>query len=240
MPRINPLLEVKDLEMAHGDVQVLWGINMEVYSGEVVALIGSNGAGKSTSMAGIAGVLPLKGGEVKYRDRSLSQLRSEEIVGMGISLVPQGRNLFRGMSVMDNLLMGAYLRNDQEGIRADLEKVFSLFSRLKERENQLAGKLSGGEQQMCVIARGLMSRPCLLLIDELSLGLSPLLVEILFNSVQQIREEGTTIVLVEQDVELALENSVRAYVMEGGKIVNSGASRDLLFDSGIRRAYLGL
>ena len=236
----EPILRVRDLNVAYGNIRVLWDVNLEVYSGEIVVLIGSNGAGKSTFMTAIAGMLAWKEGDVLYKNCSISGLSSERIVSLGISLVPQGKHLFRGMSVVENLTMGAYLRRDKKGINTDLERVFLLFPVLKERQRQLAGKLSGGEQQMCAIARGLMSNPSLLLIDELSLGLSPFLVDSLFGSIKEINRGGTTILIVEQDVELALQNSERSYVMERGKIVNVGASRDLLADDSIRKAYLGL
>ena len=234
------LLEVSQLDVAYGSIQVLWGVSMDVYSRELVALIGSNGAGKSTLMAAIANLLPWKGGDVLYRGQSVSGFSSQETVGLGIALIPQGRHLFAGMSVLENLMMGAYLRTDGEGIASDLENIFSLFPVLEKRRHQDSGKLSGGEQQMCAIARGLMSRPSLLVIDELSLGLSPFLVDSLYKSVKEINQEGTTMLLVEQDVQLALESSERAYVMEGGRIAGCGRSGDLLQDESIRSTYLGL
>lgn len=234
------LLSVQGLDVAYGASQVLWSVDLDVEEGEVVALIGSNGAGKTTLLSTVAGLLSPLSGRVNFAGHDITGRPAEEIAGMGISLVPQGRRLFAALTVRENLLMGSYLRRDPAGVMADLERVYGLFPRLKERENQLAGTLSGGEQQMCALARGLMAHPRLLLIDEMSLGLAPLLVEHLLSTIKDIRDAGITVLLVEQDVYGALENADRAYVLESGRIVLSGSARELLNDPRVRSAYLGM
>jgi branched-chain amino acid transport system ATP-binding protein len=239
-PAGETLLEVKNLSSGYGEVQILRDVSLEVKNKEIVALIGANGAGKTTLLWTISRLLPPMGGSVSFAGRDLTAARPEDVVGAGVVQVPQGRRLFAGMTVMENLLQGVYLRRDAERIEQDLERVFTLLPRLKERAGQLAGRLSGGEQQMCAIGRGLMSRPRLLLIDELSLGLAPLVVDHLLDLITQINREGTTVLLVEQDVQVALEHAHRAYVLETGRIVQTGSAAELLDDPRIRQAYLGL
>lgn len=235
------LLEVSGLAGGYDDVQVLWGIDLSVEEGEIVAIVGSNGVGKSTFLRMLSGVLPHRAGTITLGGESLEGMAPEGIVAKGISHVPEGRRLFAAMSVEENLLMGAYARRmaDQE-LAADLERVYGFFPRLAERKSQLAGSMSGGEQQMCAIARGLMARPRLLLIDELSLGLAPRLVEELCGFVQQINDEGVAIILVEQDVLTAFELARRAYVFETGRVTISGTSDELLANPQVKKAYLGM
>ncbi len=235
------LLEVRGLAGGYDDVQVLWGVDLSVREGEIVAIVGSNGVGKSTFLRMLSGVLPHWAGTVTLDGDPLGGMSPEGIVAKGISHVPEGRRLFAAMSVEENLLMGAYARKmaDQE-LAADLERMYGFFPRLAERKSQLAGSMSGGEQQMCAIARGLMARPRLLLIDELSLGLAPRLVEELCGFVRQINEEGVAIILVEQDVLTAFELAGRAYVFETGRVTISGTSDELLANPQVKRAYLGM
>ncbi len=240
VPVGDPLLEVKGLASGYGEVQILRDVSLEVKDREIVALIGANGAGKTTLLWTISRLLKPMGGSVRFAGRDITAARPEEVVGAGIVHVPQGRRLFAGLTVMENLMQGVYLRRDAERIEQDLERVFSLLPRLRERAGQLAGRLSGGEQQMCAIGRGLMSRPRLLLIDELSLGLAPLVVDNLLELITQINQEGTTVLLVEQDVQVALEHAHRGYVLETGRIVQTGPAAELLDDPRIRQAYLGL
>ncbi|HEV2063929.1 MAG TPA: ATP-binding cassette domain-containing protein [Thermoanaerobaculia bacterium] len=239
-PAGETLLEVRDLCSGYGEVQILWDVSLEVRQGEVVALIGANGAGKTTLLYTLSQLVKPRSGSVRFAGRDLTRARAEEVVGAGIVHVPQGRRLFAGLTVKENLLQGVYLRRDSAQIEEDLEWVFGLLPRLKERANQLAGRLSGGEQQMCAIARGLMSRPRLLLIDELSLGLAPLVVDNLLDLISQINRKGTTVLLVEQDVQVALEHAHRGYVLETGRIVQTSPAAELLKDPRIRQAYLGL
>ena len=235
------LLSVEKLAGGYGDVQVLWGVDLEVEQGQIVSLIGSNGAGKSTLLRTISGLLVPTGGRVTFADADMSGLSPGRIVAAGIIHVPEGRRLFAGMNVRDNLLMGAYQRRDgSAAVRRDLDFVFGLFSRLYERRNQDASTLSGGEQQMCAIARGLMAAPRLLLIDELSLGLAPRIVEELGVALAKINATGLSILLVEQDVITALELSHHAFVMDSGRIVLNGPSRNLAHDPFVREAYLGV
>jgi len=234
------LLEVRDLASGYGQVQILWNVSLEVRQGEVVALIGANGAGKTTLLYTLSQLVKPKSGAIRFEGRDLTRSRPEKVVGAGIVHVPQGRRLFSGLTVKENLLQGAYLRDDPAGIEEDLEWVFGLLPRLRERASQLAGRLSGGEQQMCAIGRGLMSRPRLLLIDELSLGLAPLIVDHLLDLISQINQKGTTVLLVEQDVQVALEHAHRGYVLETGRVVQSSPAAQLLEDPRIRQAYLGL
>jgi branched-chain amino acid transport system ATP-binding protein len=239
-PAGEVLLEVRDLCSGYGEVQVLWNVSLEVREGEVVALIGANGAGKTTLLYTLSQLLRPRSGSIRFAGRDLTRALPEEVVAAGIVHVPQGRRLFAGLTVKENLLQGAYLRRDAEKIEADLTWVFGLLPRLKEREDQVTGRLSGGEQQMCAIGRGLMSRPRLLLIDELSLGLAPLIVESLLDLISRINREGTTVLLVEQDVQVALEHAHRGYVLETGRIVQSSPAAELLQDPRIRQTYLGL
>jgi branched-chain amino acid transport system ATP-binding protein len=239
-PPGETLLEIKDLSSGYGQVQILWDVSLEVKQGEVVALIGANGAGKTTLLLTLSQLIKPRSGSIRFAGRDLTRARPEEVVGAGIVQVPQGRRLFAGLTVRENLLQGTYLRRDPAQIEEDLAWVFGLLPRLKERAKQLAGRLSGGEQQMCAIGRGLMSRPSLLLIDELSLGLAPLVVDNLLELIAEINRKGTTVLLVEQDVQVALEHAHRGYVLETGRIVQSNSAPLLLEDPRIRQAYLGL
>ena len=234
------MLEVKGLEAAYGDNKVLWGIDIEIKEGEIVSIVGSNGAGKSTLIRTISGLHKPLQGEIVYDGSHITHLLPGEIVIRGISQVPEGRKLFAGMTVYENLMMGAYSRNDRKVIEEDLNFVFHLFPRLFERGTQLAGTLSGGEQQMCAIGRALMSHPKLLLIDELSLGLSPILVESLIDAIEQIHRRGASILLVEQDVQIALEHADRGYVLETGRITLSGNAKEVLDSPQVKKAYLGI
>jgi branched-chain amino acid transport system ATP-binding protein len=230
------MLEVEGLNAGYGHVEVLWDVDLSVGEGEVVALVGSNGAGKSTLLRALSGMIRPTGGDARLDGRSLVGLRPEQVVDLGIAHVPEGRRLFPGLTVRENLLVGAYSRRG----RADIDRALELFPRLRERLDQLAGSMSGGEQQMCALARGLMSSPRLLMIDELSLGLAPNLVETILDRLADIRNDGTALLLVEQDVDAALRVADRGYVLENGRIVASGASGDLLSDERVREAYLGV
>ncbi len=234
------LLQIQDLSAGYGDVQVLWDVNLSIAQGELAALIGSNGAGKSTLLRVLSGLLPPMHGKVIFEGRDITRLEPEAVVSAGIVQVPQGRRLFQGLNVRENLMMGAFIRQDRAEVPRDLERVFDLFPILKERAGQAAGSLSGGEQQMCAIGRALMGRPRLLLVDELSLGLSPVAVDRLFEVVDRIHEEGTTTLIVEQDVQVALEHADRGYVLENGHVALTGPSAELLRSSEIQRAYLGI
>ncbi len=233
------MLVIRELSSGYGDTQVLWNVNMEINEGEIVALIGVNGAGKTTLLKTIMGLIAPWSGNITFRSQEVGRKDTHYIVKQGLNMTPQGRWLFAGMSVEDNLLMGAHLRRDQE-IQKDLARIYRLFPRLGERKHQAAGTLSGGEQQMCALGRSLMSRPALLLLDEMSLGLAPVVVDMLLDLVAEIRRQGTTIFLVEQDVEEALHRADRGYVLEGGRIIMAGTSADLLADEKLRVAYLGL
>jgi len=239
-PDSATLLDVSGLSSGYGDVQVLWDVSLQVKEGEIVALVGANGAGKSTLLCTLSQLVRPRSGTIRFGAQDLTRARPEEVVAAGVVHVPQGRRLFPGLTVRENLLQGAYRRRDFANVAADLEWVFGLLPRLKERSGQYAGRLSGGEQQMCAIGRGLMSRPRLLLIDELSLGLAPLIVDNLLDLIAQINRRGTTVLLVEQDVQVALEHAHRGYVLETGRIVQASPARELLEDPRIRRAYLGL
>jgi branched-chain amino acid transport system ATP-binding protein len=235
------LLSVDNVTAGYGDVRVLWGVDLHVERGEIVTLIGSNGAGKSTLLRAISGLIAITGGRVTFADTDITRLAPEDIVAAGIIHVPEGRRLFAGMNVRDNLLMGAYHRRDgTAAIRRDLDFVFGIFPRLRERRLQDAATLSGGEQQMCAIGRGLMAAPQLLMIDELSLGLAPRLVEELSAALSKINKTGLSILLVEQDVLTALDLSQRAFVMVSGRVTLSGTSKELVHDAFIREAYLGV
>ena len=232
-------LTIDALSAGYGDTQVLWDVTMSVEPGEIVALIGSNGAGKSTLLGAVSGVVKTWGGSVRYGDRAVTGLEPDRIVSAGILQVPQGRRLFGSLTVEENLRMGAYLRNDRD-VESDLERMQALLPRLRERYGYLAGRLSGGEQQQVAIARALMARPQMLLIDEMSLGLAPVLVDQLIELLAQIHATGVSILIVEQDVQTALEVSSRAYVLETGRITLSGPSSQLLDDPLVKKAYLGV
>jgi len=233
------LLEVTGLRVAYGGIQAVRGISFHVNDGEMVALIGANGAGKTSTLKALARLLNAAGGSVRYAGREISALAPHQLITEGIALVPEGRGVFPRMSIVENLLMGAYIRDDKAAIAADQEHVFSLFPRLKERAQQLAGTLSGGEQQMLAIGRALMSRPKLLLLDEPSMGLAPLMVQKIFEVIRTVADEGMTVLLVEQNAKLALEVSQRGYVMESGEITLTDESAKLLENPKVREAYLG-
>lgn len=237
----SALLEIKALEAGYGEIKVLWGVDLLVRKGEITALIGSNGAGKSTLMRTISGLVPASAGQILWQQTPIEQSEPDQVLALGIAHVPEGRRLFSAMTVEENLLMGAYLRRiNRAELQRDLDRVYTTFEKLRERRSQAAGTLSGGEQQMCAIGRGLMSAPKLLMIDELSLGLSPLLVEQLLEALTVLNREGLTILLVEQDVMTALEVSSYAFVMDMGRTVNQGLSDELLLDPAVRDAYLGV
>lgn len=236
---MSEALRVEKLSASYGDTRVLWDVSLEVDAGEIVALIGSNGAGKSSLLGAISGIVRVDGGRVMYGERELTRLPADRIVSAGIVQIPQGRRLFTSLTVRENLLMGAHLRGDRE-VDADLERVLTLLPRIRERYDYLAGRLSGGEQQMVAIARALMARPQVILIDEMSLGLAPVLVDQLLVILREINAQGVSILMVEQDVETALEFSSRAYVLETGRMIMNGRSSELLGDESIKRAYLGV
>jgi branched-chain amino acid transport system ATP-binding protein len=233
------LLELDNVKTSYGNIRALKGISMAVEEGEIVCLIGSNGAGKSTTLMTISGVLIPSEGDVIYQGQSIAAMRPDHIVQVGICQVPEGRMIFPMLTVMENLDLGAYLRKDKEGIKEDLERVFQLFPVLRERLKQLGGTLSGGEQQMLAIARALMARPKLLLLDEPSLGLAPILVDAIFDIIRQINDMGTTILLVEQNAQLALQFSHRGYVIETGRIALDDTSDNLMQNDQVKKAYLG-
>ena len=234
-----PLLRVHGLKIAYGGIQAVKGIELELYAGETVCLIGANGAGKTTTLNAIAGVLPIAGGDIHYKGERINALPAHRRLRAGIALVPEGRGIFTRLTVEENLRMGAYSRNDSAAIETDLERVYTMLPRIKERLPQVAGTLSGGEQQMVAIGRALLSRPRLLLLDEPSMGLAPLVVEKIFEVVQSVAREGVTILLVEQNANLALEFAQRGYVMESGKITLTGSGAELLKNPKVRAAYLG-
>ena len=234
-----PLLEIKDMHSYYGNIHALRGISLTVEEGEVVTLIGSNGAGKTTTLRSINGVLPPREGTVVFDGQEIQGLPAHAMITRGIAQSPEGRKIFSRMTVMENLEMGAYHRNDRDGIRQDMDRVFALFPRLQERIKQEAGTMSGGEQQMLAIGRALMSRPKLLLLDEPSMGLAPVLVERIFDIIKEINAQGTTILLVEQNANVALEIATRGYVLESGNIVNAAPADKLRQDPKVREAYLG-
>lgn len=234
------MLEVKSLGAGYSYLQVVWDISLNVVGGEFVALIGPNGAGKTTTLKTITGLLKPMQGEIRFLDRVTNELHAQQITRMGLSLVPEDTRLFEGMTVLDNLLLGAYILKDRKKIRDTLDFVLQLFPRLGERKNQLAGTLSGGERKMLAIGRGLMSKPKLLMVDEPSLGLAPKLVLAVFDALKQLRQEGVTILLVEQNAYTALEISDRAYVLEHGRVALEGDSKKLLENEYVRNAYLGI
>ena len=233
------MLEIKDLYVRYGMIEAIKGISFEVRDGEIVTLIGSNGAGKTTTMHAISGLLKPASGSIMLDGVELTKTPNHKIVSMGLAQVPEGRRVFAQQTVEDNLLLGAYARKDKDGIQKDLEHVYDLFPRLLERKKQLAGTLSGGEQQMLAMARALMSRPKILLMDEPSMGLSPLLVKEIFHIIQDINKDGTTILLVEQNAKMALAIADRAYVLETGKISLEGTGEELSASEEVRKAYLG-
>ena len=236
---MSVLLQVTDLRVAYGGIQAVKGVSFQVNEGELVSLIGSNGAGKTTTMKAITGSLIPSAGRIEYLGRDIRGQGSWDLVQQGLVMVPEGRGVFTRMSILENLQMGAYLRNDAAGIQSDIERVFTLFPRLKERRAQLAGTLSGGEQQMLAMGRALLSRPKLLLLDEPSMGLSPLMVDKIFEVIAEVAALGVTLLLVEQNASRALKMAQRAYVMESGEISMQGEAKDLLHDPKVRAAYLG-
>ena len=239
LPATDAVLRVEHLNAGYGDTQVLWDVSLELHPGEIVAIIGSNGAGKSTLLGAISGLVKTWSGSVTYGGNDLTGKQPDRLVSAGVVQVPQGRRLFSSLTVEENLLMGAFLRTDNE-VKSDVEKILVMLPRIKQRFNFLAGHLSGGEQQQVAIARALMSRPKVLLIDEMSLGLAPVLVDQLLEIIKTIHASGVSIVMVEQDVQTALEASTRAYVIETGRITMAGASVDLLDDPKVQKAYLGV
>jgi len=234
------LLEVDNINVFYGAIHALQGVSFHVEEGEIVTLIGANGAGKSTTLNTISGLLRARSGEIKFRGNDITLTPAEDIVGLGIAQAPEGRKIFATLTVMENLEMGAYLRSDKAEFNRNLERVFRSFSRLKERRNQLGGTLSGGEQQMLAIGRALMAQPTLLLLDEPSMGLSPILVEEIFNIIQEINTQGTSILLVEQNAQMALSVAHRGYVLETGNTVINGPSKELLNNPQVARSYLGM
>ena len=233
------MLEVKDLEVYYGVIQAIKGISFEVNKGEVIALIGANGAGKTTTLHTITGLLSPKKGSVMFEGKDITKIPAHKIVSMGMAHVPEGRRVFADLSVYENLKLGAYTRKDKENLNKDLESIYERFPRLAERKNQSAGTLSGGEQQMLAMGRALMSKPSIILMDEPSMGLSPILVNEIFDIIESISKSGTTVLLVEQNAKKALSIADRAYVLETGKIVTSGKASELLEDDSIKKAYLG-
>ena len=235
----QPMLRVSDLQVSYGGIQAVKGVSFEVFAGELVSLIGSNGAGKTTTMKAITGLLSASEGSIELNAKPIHKCKPWDLVKLGLAMVPEGRGVFTRMTIIENLQMGAYIRDDGADIDEDMERIFTTFPRLKERSHQLAGTLSGGEQQMLAMGRALMSRPSLLLLDEPSMGLSPLMVDKIFEVIQSVATQGVTIVLVEQNASRALQIAQRAYVMESGVITLSGKAGDLLHDPKVRAAYLG-
>ena len=233
------MLRVEDINVYYGAIHAIKGISLEVNDGEIVALIGSNGAGKSTTLRTISGLMTPKTGRIMYDGEDITGVPAHKIVGKGLCQVPEGRHVFANLTVLENLELGAYLRTDKEGIAKDMEMVFEKFPRLLERKNQLSGTLSGGEQQMLAMARALMSRPKLLLLDEPSMGLAPLLIKEIFNIIKEINASGTTVLLVEQNANMALSIADKAYVLETGRITLSGTAAELASSEEVRKAYLG-
>jgi branched-chain amino acid transport system ATP-binding protein len=233
------LLELSGVEVAYGGIHAVKGIDLTVEQGELVCLIGANGAGKTTTLKGICGLQPVRAGTIRYAGKDITGRPAFELVRLGLAMVPEGRGVFGALTIEENLAMGAYTRTDRAAIRADAERVFSLFPRLKERRRQTAGTLSGGEQQMLAMGRAMMSRPRLLLLDEPSMGLAPLMVQKVFETIIAVSKEGVTILLIEQNAKLALEVSNRGYVMESGAITLAGDASALLHDPKVRAAYLG-
>ncbi|MDP3171933.1 MAG: ABC transporter ATP-binding protein [Polaromonas sp.] len=235
----NTLLKVTGLKVAYGGIQAVKGVDFEVHEGELVTLIGSNGAGKTTTMKAITGTLPLVDGDIEYLGKSIKGKGAWDLVRDGLAMVPEGRGVFTRMTITENLQMGAYIRDDKSGIAEDIEKMFTIFPRLRERKDQLAGTMSGGEQQMLAMGRALMSRPRVLLLDEPSMGLSPIMVDKIFEVVKDVSARGVTVLLVEQNASRALGIADRGYVMESGIVTMNGDAKDLLKDPRVRAAYLG-
>jgi len=236
---LAPMLKVTGLRVAYGGIQAVKGISFEVLTGELVSLIGANGAGKTTTLKAITGTQPSAAGQIEFMGRSITGQGPWDLVRQGLVMVPEGRGTFTRMTITENLQMGAFVRDDTPGIGADIDRVFSIFPRLKERRHQLAGTMSGGEQQMLAIGRALMARPKVLLMDEPSMGLSPIMVDKIFEVVNDIHQQGTTVLLVEQNASRALQLASRGYVMDSGEITMSGNARQLLDDPRVRAAYLG-
>lgn len=235
----TPLLEIRDMNVNYGGIQALQNINMVIHPGETVTLIGANGAGKTSTLRAISRLITPRNGSIHFQGQEITRAKADQVVRMGIAQSPEGRRMLTRLTVYDNLMLGAYTRSDKTEILTDIEKQFAFFPRLKERRKQLAGTLSGGEQQMLAIARALMSRPRLLLLDEPSLGLAPILVREIFNIVDELHQQGVTILLVEQNARLALQHADRSYVLEAGQIILSGKASELLEDDRVRVAYLG-
>ncbi|MDM7456298.1 MAG: ABC transporter ATP-binding protein [Tepidimonas sp.] len=235
----NTLLKVTGLKVSYGGIKAVKGIDLEVREGELVTLIGSNGAGKTTTMKAITGLLLAEGGDIVYQGQSIRGAGSWDLVKRGLAMVPEGRGVFTRMTITENLLMGAYVRRDKAEIQRDIDRMFELFPRLKERRDQLAGTMSGGEQQMLAMARALMSRPKLLLLDEPSMGLSPIMVDKIFEVVRDVHAQGMTVLLVEQNARRALQVADRGYVMDSGEIIMHGEAKAMLDDPKVRAAYLG-
>ncbi|MEU7785036.1 MULTISPECIES: ABC transporter ATP-binding protein [unclassified Amycolatopsis] len=234
------LLELSDVSVHYGRIQAVSGLSISVEEGEIVTLIGANGAGKSTTMRAISGIRPISSGKITFAGEDISKLRGDLRVVRGISQAPEGRGIFPGMTVMENLDMGAYARKDRKDLAEDLERVFELFPRLAERKGQFGGTMSGGEQQMLAIGRALMAKPKLLLLDEPSMGLAPQFIQQIFRIITEINKQGTTVLLVEQNAQQALSRAHRAYVLETGRITKSGTGKELLADNSIKEAYLGV
>lgn len=233
------MLKIENINVYYGAIHALKGISVEVTEGEIVTLIGANGAGKSTILRTISGLLRPKTGQILFEGKNIASVAAQQVVKLGISQVPEGRRIFANMTVLENLELGAYVRNDKQGIKEDMDSVFGRFPRLAERRTQVAGTLSGGEQQMLAMGRALMSRPRLLLLDEPSMGLAPLLVKEIFSIIKEINASGTTILLVEQNAHMALSIANRAYVLETGRITLSGSAQELAESEEVRKAYLG-
>jgi branched-chain amino acid transport system ATP-binding protein len=235
----NTLLKISGLKVAYGGIKAVKGIDLEVHEGELISLIGSNGAGKTTTMKAVTGSLAFEGGDIEYMGKSIKGKGAWDLVKEGLAMVPEGRGVFTRMSITENLQMGAYIRTDKAEIASDIERMFVIFPRLRERKDQLAGTMSGGEQQMLAMARALMSRPKVLLLDEPSMGLSPIMVDKIFEVVRDVAAQGVTILLVEQNAQRALQIAHRGYVMDSGEITMTGTGKDLLTDPKVREAYLG-
>jgi branched-chain amino acid transport system ATP-binding protein len=235
----NTILKISGLQINYGGIQAVKGVDMQVQQGELVTLIGANGAGKTTTMKAITGLKPYSAGDIEYMGQSIRGVPAHELLRRGLAMVPEGRGIFARMTIVENMQMGAYLRTDADGIRRDVDRMFGFFPRLKERAAQLAGTLSGGEQQMLAMARAIISKPKLLLLDEPSMGLSPIMVEKIFEVVREVSREGITVLLVEQNARLALQAAHRAYVMDSGLVTMSGDAGTMLDDPKVRAAYLG-
>jgi len=235
----DTLLKITGLKVSYGGIKAVKGIDLEVREGELISLIGSNGAGKTTTMKAVTGSLPFEGGDIEYLGKSIKGRGAWDMVKQGLAMVPEGRGVFTRMTITENLQMGAYIRTDKAEIAADIERMFGIFPRLRERKDQLAGTMSGGEQQMLAMARALMSRPKVLLLDEPSMGLSPIMVDKIFEVVRDVSKQGVTVLLVEQNAQRALQIADRGYVMDSGEITMTGPGKELLVDPKVREAYLG-